>query len=65
MTHTSLLQSPDVIFEIKKRQVVGVGVFPLQSHVGVCAYNITLALEKVGSHVLGEVEERPLFAREN
>jgi hypothetical protein len=65
LAYTSLLQSLDVIFEVKKRQMVGVGVFPLQSHAWVCPYNITLALEKVGRYVLGEVKERPLFAREN
>ena len=41
--HMSLLQSLDVILEIKKRQVVGVGVFPLCSHAWVCQYNTTLA----------------------
>jgi len=60
----SLLQSLGVIFEIKKRQVVGVGVFPLQSQAWVCPYYIR-ALEMVGRYVSGEVEERPLFAREN
>jgi hypothetical protein len=57
----SLLQSLDVIFEIKKRHVVRVGVFPLQSQAWFCPYYVR-ALEM---YVSGEVEERPLFAREN
>jgi len=60
----SLLKSLGVIFEIKKRQVVGVGVFPLQSQARVCPYYIR-ALEMVGRYVSDEVEEGPLFAREN
>jgi hypothetical protein len=60
----SLLQSLGVIFEIKKSQVVGVGVFPLQTRAWICPCYIT-ALEMIGRYVSGEVEERPLFAREN